>query len=163
MEEWTAGVKVAVAAVVLVVIIGIVIAFVNIGYLAAEDSQDTMTAQTASLSEKIYSPYDGKIVSGADILTAAEQFRGQDTGIVIQYSSSSFVTVSGPKIKPNTAWNTGAVYSYYLSGGKLVYEDYISSLYNVSSDNYINPTAKYQAYLCRNASGTIIGICFYTY
>ncbi|MBR1737714.1 MAG: hypothetical protein IJ736_11975, partial [Firmicutes bacterium] len=103
MEEWTTGVKTAVAAIILVLIIGIVMSFLYMGYSAAENSQDTMAAQTASLSEKIYSPYDSKSATGADVLSAVEQFKGQDIGIVVQYSSA-YTTVSGPKIKVNSSW-----------------------------------------------------------
>ena len=162
MEEWTTGVKTAVAAIILVLIIGIVMSFLYMGYSAAENSQDTMAAQTASLSEKIYSPYDSKSATGADILSAVEQFKGQDIGIVVQYSSA-YTTVSGPKIKAISSWNAGSVYSYDLSSGKLQYQDKVSTLYNSANSGYVNPTAKYTAILCKNASGAVIGIAFLNY
>ena len=161
MEEWTSGVKSAIAAVILVIIIGIVMVYLNLGYISSENSKETISGQLSGLSEKMFQPYNNRTVTGADALAAIEQFRGTDIGVLVEFAAAAPETVIGPGILADSAWGINAMYHYALSGGKLQYKDSSPSVYNKTSSLYINPTGKYQAVVCKTQAGTIIGICFY--
>lgn len=163
-DDWTISFESAVIALILTLIIGIILAFLKIGILQSEKTETTMTAQISSLNEKVFSTYDGCIITGIDILSAVEQFRSQDIGIVVEYDSNKYITVSGPEIETNNSWDfTNEFYHYNLNGNKFQYANQISSLSQIDNPLYINPTKKYQSVICKDKNGAAIGICFYKY
>lgn len=161
MEEWTTAFKTAVAAALLVLIISIVMSYVYLGYRNSEQSQNVVSSQISNFDYSLFQSYDNCTVNGVNILTAVEQFRGQDIGIIISLPSIVPKTMSGPEIQPDITWEKSDYYHYYIkTGGALNYVQQDYKLYDVTDDYYINPTAKYHAILCKTKADVVIGICF---
>lgn len=67
MGEWTSGVKNAVAAIVLLVIIGLVFGFVYMASNANDTSQDQLAGQLSSMDNKAFDAFDGTELNGAQV------------------------------------------------------------------------------------------------
>ncbi|MBR1442022.1 MAG: hypothetical protein IJ583_00630 [Firmicutes bacterium] len=175
MEEWTSGVKNAIAAIVILVIIGLVFGFVYMATNANDTSQDQLAGQLSSMDNKAFDPYDGTELNGAQVASAISQFKNQDVAVVVETANSSIInygtvidgvgsadlTVSG-----NNASNVGS--SLWTAVGTSITGQTLMSSDNrmdntayskkKASNAYINSAANYDSVLVYDNNDVIIGI-----
>lgn len=175
MEEWTSGVKNAIAAIVVLLIIGIIFGFVYMAINANNTSQDQLASQLSSMDNKVFETYDGTELNGAQTASAISQFKSQNVAVVIETASSSIInygtlldgvgnenlTVSGNNAQ-NVTSSLWEDVGKEIKGQTLMASDkrMDNTAYSKkkASNAYINPAARYDSVLIYDNNNTIIGV-----
>lgn len=175
MEEWTSGVKNAIAAIVILVIIGLVFGFVYMASNANDNSQDQLAGQLSSMDNKAFESYDGTELNGAQVASAISQFKNQDVAVVVETANSSIInygtvidgvgktdlTVNGNNAD-NVSTSLFKEVGVGIDGQTLMSSDnrMDNTAYSKkkASNAYINSAAKYDSVLVIDNNNTIIGI-----
>lgn len=175
MNEWPDGLKVAVAAIVLVVIIAIVFAFVNMTQNASQEGQDKLGDSISSFDEKSFAQWDGTEISGQVAIGAVTQFAGQAMSVEIDTIACPKGALFGCQVEEDLASGSeaptaedkqpqvgvrGVTWDYKETGdGELAKTDSImSTLTKKNSPNYVNKNAKFYSHVHRSVNGVITGI-----
>ena len=175
MEEWTSGVKNAIAAIVILVIIGLVFGFVYMATNANDTSQDQLAGQLSSMDNKAFDPYDGTELNGAQVASAISQFKNQDVAVVVETANSSIInygtvivnvgardlTVNGNNAS-NVSSSLWSAVGTSITGQTLMASenrmDNAAYAKKKASNAYINSAAKYNSVLIYDNNNAIIGI-----
>lgn len=175
MGEWTSGVKSAVAAIVLLVIIGMVFGYVYMTSNANDTSQDQLAGQLSSMDTKAFDSFDGTELNGAQVASAISKFKNQDIAVVVETANSSIINYgtvieSVGDVKLNVSGNNASNVSSSLFSdvGTSISEQTLMSTENrmnntayskkKASNAYINSAAKFDSVLIYDNNETIIGV-----
>ncbi|MBR1442021.1 MAG: hypothetical protein IJ583_00625 [Firmicutes bacterium] len=161
MQEWTTGVKTGIAAVILVIIIALVFGVIYNSMMHIDDGTDKINTAVSSYKDTEFVKYDNTIVSGNDVINAIGFYK--DICILVKYPSDASYCMAFNKGIDDSLWDNSGK---YLSGDlpdTAALNDMTSSLkVNNSADQagYINPAARFEAFLLKNESGAVIGLKF---
>lgn len=158
MTEWSDGFKMAVTAIVLVVVVSIVFAFVYIGQNAANEGEDKLATSVSGLSEKEYQKYNGTVLSGGTAAATIEQFSTRpDFVVCLKTKANSATLPTGVQSLDSTATN----YIKKVDTNKTRFfqgSNNAGTIYTKSEKNYVNPAAQFKSGLVYDANGVVIGI-----
>lgn len=126
---------------------------ISLGFYVAREARDTASEGTgqinqlqAEFTDASKTMYDGTEVSGSEVLNVIRKFSDETIGILVQTK------------KKQTFYN----YSFDMEKGELGKE--LDSSYknaqDMVSEEYINPTARFDGSIIKDTNGTIIGIIF---
>ena len=180
MQDWNEGVKIAVTAIVIVVIIGLVFGFLYMTLNANARSQERLASSLTDFDKRAFDQYDQTEIAGSQVIAAIKQFRDQavavlvetkaDPGRVVNYcgtigaagatAPAPFSGAASATILPADNGNG----KYVISGSRVVWKE--SQNYNTqntvrkSSREYINPAGKFAANLVYDDNNEVIGVYF---
>ncbi len=126
---------------------------ISLGFYVAREARDTAAVGTsqihelqAEFTETSKTLYDGTEVSGSEVVNVIRKFENETMGIYVKTKKDS----------------TFYHYAFDVESGDLKSEttaDYKLSQ-EVTSEKYINPTARFMGIVVKDANGTITGIMF---
>lgn len=127
----------------------------NKGRDVAEKQTDSLSSLEETLANSEYDAYDNRSVSGSEVLSAIKNFRDKADvfGISVQ-------TKKGTKVYLNNASFSDESVSIGSKHSVSSIESSIKEARTETSANYINPVAKFDATLRKDANGVISGIVF---
>ncbi len=127
----------------------------NKGRDVAEKQTDSLTKLEETLANAEYDAYDNRSVSGAEVLSAIKNFREQADVISVSVSTNKSTivylnnaTFSDERVTLGTPQSVTQI------------ENAIKDARTENSNNYINPVAKFDATLRKDANNVISGIVF---
>ena len=135
MTEWSDGFKLAVTAIVLVVVVAIVFSFVYLAQNSANEGEEKLATEVSGFSEKEYSQYNETTLTGSVVATAIERYVPRDDINV------TLVTKMG-----NKNYNSST--------------DTFGEIYNKGDNLYVNPAGKFKSTITRDANGVVNRITF---
>lgn len=138
------------------------IGVVTLGLTLFNKGKDVAQKQTESLSqlekglaEAEFDNYDNRNVSGAEVVSAIKNFR-EDSEVMSISVSTKKTTV----VYLNSASFDSDSVTLGEALDKSSIETQIKQARSESSDNYINPVAKFDAAIRKDSNGVISGIVF---
>lgn len=138
------------------------IGVVTLGLTLFNKGKDVAQKQTESLSqlekglaEAEFDNYDNRSVSGAEVVSAIKNFR-EDSEVMSISVSTKKTTV----VYLNSASFDSDSVTLGEALDKSSIETQIKQARSESSDNYINPVAKFDAAIRKDSNGVISGIVF---
>ena len=178
MQDWNEGIKIAITAIVIVVIIGLVFGFLYMTLNANARSQERLASNLTDFDKRAFDQYDQTEIAGSQVISAIKQFRDQsiavlvetkaDPGKVVNYCGTIGATGTTPPAAFSGAASAailptnGGNGKYVISGSRIVWKE--SQNYNTqntvkkSSKEYINPAGKFDANLVYDDNNEIIGV-----
>lgn len=138
-----------IAAIVVVTLGVVALVFTGLNYATgfANGVFDKMDTMSTNLSEDDYTKYDGAIVTGSDVIAAIKYFEGGDP-LCITVATNGGNVVFG---------YTDSSLQTEVTGSSAL----LANCQRKGSTTYINPSAKYQGAVERNATdNSIWGITF---
>jgi len=161
LQEWTAGIKTAVAAVILVIIISLVFAVIYNSITHIDDGTDKINSAVSSRKDAEFVKYDNTVVSGNDVINAIGFYK--EMCILVKYPCDAAWCMAFDRGITDSSWDSNGVYLSASMPDTASLSDMYSTLKisnSADSDYYINPSARFEAFLLRNKSGEIIGLKF---
>ena len=169
MQEGSSNILFIIAGIVAAcVIIGFGFYLINKGKASGSLAAGQIDKITNSMSESNYTDYDGKTVSGAEVISIVSSIKDDQTGIVVETLSTAktkygYLTAYDYKADPAsgtvtlTADSTGKI---AIPSGQVSMSKGIQNMQDKSSVEYVNPTGQFKVYLLRDKNGTIAGLAF---
>lgn len=165
--------------IIVLTITGLVVGLFNMFYSGASDKANELDSAASAAENALYAQYDGKIVSGKEVKSCAEIYRGREMAIVVKtakakdgaaknYNAVLEVDANG---NPSTGPDYAAKFSkeesritsygiHYDDNGLVVYNNDLSSMSDKSDPNYVQPNGKFEAKLIQDDNETIVGFYF---
>ncbi len=162
------GVLIGVGLFLLVGVLTIGIIAYNIGQDSSKSSTQELTSITTDMQEQKYLIYDNMELSGSSVMNAIKKMEndgnGQKISILVQTGSAAsykdtwyYNTFSGGT--PPNGVNIGFGNGGELQKGGTV-ETNLNNAYDVSAQQYINPTGQFRGYVYRDKNNAIRAVVF---
>lgn len=178
MQDWNEGIKIAITAIVIVVIIGLVFGFLYMTLNANARSQERLASNLTDFDRRAFDQYDQTEITGSQVIAAIKQFRDQpiavlvetraEPGRVVNYNATIGAAGTAPPA-PFSGPASAAILPtddgngrFVLSGNRVVWKE--SQNYNTtnttrkSSREYINPAGKFAANIVYDDNSEIIAL-----
>ena len=145
-------------------IVGLVIVLLVAGWAikTTRNTQDQANGVNTQLSDKVntalemqYTQYDGKVVSGSEVVNMIK-----DTYAASDYIQVGVKTSAGSTVAFVTDRTIGATTAGPGNKSSATYTAAIANAENITNANYISPTGSFKGVLTRDANGTIVEILF---
>lgn len=147
MENGLKALLIAAGAIVTILVIGIGISFYQKGKQASDSASDSMDQMTTVLNESTYTDLEGRSVFGNEVQSKVNAFANTEIAVeVITATSTTWYNYSDQDMSNAVDANTNSAN--------------ISSCKQKTATNYINPNAKFNVSLYRDANGTIKAVIF---
>lgn len=145
MENATKAILLGAGIVITLVLVSLGFLLLN-GATGTVDTQLTdMESQKQQALEQKYTKYDGKTVNGSEVLNALKEFK--DDEICLRVITNKATTDYYYKLKSDNALESGG-------------SDDLGPAKEKTENQYINPSAKFEAEVVRDSNDTITGIVF---
>ncbi len=150
MEKSMDMVKLGVAILITMILIGFAILAMNSGKDTAQTGINEMDAMSAGLVESKYTMYDGVDIKGSEVLNIIRKFKDDYVGIKVITGKNS-----------GGAWY---IYNGTESSGSVELNSEIdfdlANAQDKSNNEYINPNGKFAGKVYRDGNGSITALIF---
>lgn len=133
----------------------------------ASDGETTVNENVQAVGNSVYSSYDQKVVTGTQVLSAYENFKGKPIAIVITTTAASGTPTNyNAKLKDVSSDKTVNGYYTTTSGfattdNEVEYNYNTAALYKAGNSEYVPSTSRFNAYLIKDSTGSdVLGINF---
>lgn len=143
MDNAQKAIMIGVGLFITIIIISAVLLITNLGTNLVTNAQGQLSTISKSLQNQVTAAYDGKTMTGAEVIAAVQQYENSEMSIVIHAGNTDYLTgkyaLSSASMKSDKAAQDVITNTKSYPGG--VYYSYSGTLQEITADQKTNLTA----------------------
>ena len=143
MDNAQKAIMIGVGLFITIIIISAVLLITNLGTNLVTNAQGQLSSISKSLQNQVTAAYDGKTMTGAEVIAAVQQYENSEMSIVIHAGTADYLTgkyaLSSASMTSDKAAKDAITNTKSYPGG--VYYKYTGTLQEITADQKANLTS----------------------